>query len=154
MNMPVLKPVRLLGTATVLVTIPFFSAIAQTQSPMSPSTGTPPAATRPEAVLPPAQRQAPQDTQIVRPTAATKVNPLVGALVFSSDGTKLGSVRSVKTDADGTTSAIYFRTGGFLGFGGKVVAIPVGKFTRNAAKIDVHMSADEVSKLPAVKDQD
>jgi hypothetical protein len=151
LNMPVLKPVRLLGTTAVLVTIPLFAAIAQTQSPMSPSTGTPPAATKPETVLPP--RQAPPATRIDR-TAATKVSPFVGLSVFSSEGTKLGTVRRVEAGTDGTTTAVYLKTGGFLGFGGKIVAIPVGKFTQDADKIEVHMSADQVSKLPAIEEQD
>jgi hypothetical protein len=152
--MGILKPVRLLGTTAVLVAIPLFSTVAQTQSPMSRSTGTPPAATRPEVGLPPGQLQTQPTPPIDRSTTAvSKFNLLIGTLVFSSDGIKLGTVRNVETGADGTMTAIHFKTGGFLGFGGKVVAIPVGKFTPSAAKIDVLMTADEVSKLPALEDQ-
>jgi hypothetical protein len=149
--MTVLKSVRLFGTAVVLVGTPFFSAVAQTQLPASPSTGAPPAATMPETVLPPAQRQLnPPVTRSDGATTAT-TNPLLGLLVYSSEGTKLGSIRKLERGVDGTTTAIYLKTGGFLGFGGKLVAIPVGKFTQDADKIVVHMSGDEVSKLPAVE---
>jgi hypothetical protein len=46
-----------------------------------------------------------------------------------------------------------FATCGFLGLGGKLVAIPDGKFTRTGADIQLGMTAGEVSKLPEVKDQ-
>jgi hypothetical protein len=152
--MSILKPIRLLGTTAVMVTFPLLSAIAQTQSPMSPSTGTPPTVVRPEMGLPPGQGQVQSARPMDRSTTAdTKVNPLIGALVYSSDGAKLGSVRSVETGTDGTTTAIHFRTGGFLGFGGKIVAIPASKFTASGARIDIHMSAVDVSQLPAVEDE-
>jgi PRC-barrel domain len=153
--MAFLKAMRLLGTVTILVTIPLLSAIAQRQSSMSPSTGTAPAVARLETILPPVQRQTPPAIPIDRSTRAeTKVSPLVGLSVFSSEGTTLGSVPAVETGTDGTTTAIYLKTGGFLGLGGKIVAIPMGKFTQDADKIDLHMSAAEVSKLPAVEEQE
>jgi hypothetical protein len=154
-SMTVPKPLGLLATATVLVSIPVLSAIAQTQAPASPSTGTPPATTRPEIVVPPAQRQVnpPAPRSEGSTTTATKVSPLLGLPVFSSEGSKLGSVRSVEAGTNGATTAIYLKTGGFLGFGGKLVAIPVGKFTQDPEKIVVHMSGDEISKLPAIEEQ-
>ena len=76
------------------------------------------------------------------------VAPSAGLAVLTSDGSKLGSIRSVKAGPDGKISAIYLKTGGFLGMGGKVVAIPDGKFTRKGDMIQLSMSADEVSKLP------
>jgi hypothetical protein len=140
--MTVLKQVRLLGTWSVLVTIPLVSAYAQSQTTASPSPATPPAAMQPQTVMPPAQQQ-----------AGTKVSPLLGLSVFSLEGSKLGSVRGVEAGADGAITAIYLITGGFLGFGGKLVAIPVGKFTHDPEKIVVLMSVDEVTRLPAVEEQ-
>jgi hypothetical protein len=54
---------------------------------------------------------------------------------------------------NGTTTAIYLRTGSILGFGGKLVAIPMGKFTHDVEKIFVHMSTTEIGKLPAADEQ-
>jgi len=73
--------------------------------------------------------------------------------VFSSDGSRLGSVHSVSADSDGKVKAIHIKTGGFLGIGGKLVAIPEGKFTRAGENIQLGMTVDEVSKLPEVKQQ-
>jgi hypothetical protein len=153
--MTVLKQVRLLGTWSLLVTIPLVSAYAQTQTPASPSPATPPAAMRPQTVMPPAQQRAnPPGTDSASSTmAGTKVIPLLGLSVFSLEGSKLGSVRGVEAGADGAITAIYLITGGFLGFGGKLVAIPVGKFTHDPEKIVVLMSVDEVARLPAVEEQ-
>lgn len=73
--------------------------------------------------------------------------------VFSSDGSKVGTVQSVSTGPDGSVKSIHLRTGGFLGFGTRLVAIPEGRFTRNGNNIQLGMTADEVSKLPEVKEQ-
>ena len=145
--MTVLKPVRLLGTAAILATVPLLSAIAQTQSPPPAETSPPPAVTKPEAVTPPAQREVMPPKTVAAPVM---VAPTAGLAVQSSDGSSLGSIRSVKAGPDGKVSAIYLKIGGFLGMGGKVVAIPDGKFTRKGDLIQLSMTADEVGKLPEV----
>jgi len=151
--MPLLKPARVLGTAAVLAAIPLLSAIAQTQSAPTASSP-PPAATKPETSMPPAQRQTnPPTSPNDRTAAPAKVNPLVGLSVMSSDGSKLGTVRSVATGPDGKVTAIFLKTGGFLGFGGKVVSIPAAKFARKGDFIQVDISAEEVSQLPEAKEQ-
>jgi hypothetical protein len=53
---------------------------------------------------------------------------LIGLAVFSSDGSKVGTVDSVDGQPDGKITATNIKVGGFLGFGTKVVAIPEGKF--------------------------
>jgi sporulation protein YlmC with PRC-barrel domain len=151
--MPLLKPARVLGTAAVLTAIPLLSAIAQTQPAPTDSTP-PPAATKPETSMPPAQPQiSPSTNPNDRTAAPAKVNSLVGLSVMSSDGSKLGTVRSASTGPDGTAAAIFLKTGGFLGFGGKVVSIPAAKFTRKGDVIQVGMTADEVSQMPEAKEQ-
>jgi hypothetical protein len=152
--MPVLKPARVLGTAAVLAAIPLLWAIAQTQSAPTDSSSPPPAAAKPETTMPPAQRQTnPPTNPNDKAATPAKVNPLVGLSVLSSDGSNLGTVRSVATGPDGKAAAIFLKTGGFLGFGGKVVSIPAAKFARKGESIQVGMSADEVSQLPETKEQ-
>ena len=73
--------------------------------------------------------------------------------MFSSDGSKLGTVDTVDGEPDGKITAINITTAGFLGFGTKVVAIPQGKFQRVGGIVRLDMTADEVSKLPMVNDR-
>jgi hypothetical protein len=160
--MTTIRSVRLLAAVTILAGIPLLSASAQTTPP---SPASPPAAAKPDpAPMPqtgPATRPAdPVERPAVSPrsgdksaTSPAKVNPLVGLTVFSSDGNKLGSVHSVSAAPDGKVNAIRVKTGGFLGIGGKLVAIPDGKFVKTGDNIQLGMTADEVSKLPEIKEQ-
>ena len=144
--MLILKRVGCLGAATVVASTPLFSVAAQPQSP-SP---TPPVATQP-APLPlpnPATRPAVPGSLV-----APIKNVLIGMPVFSSDGSKLGIVDSVDANPDGKVTAINIRTAGFLGFGTKLVAIPEAKFTRTSDFLRLGMTAEEVSKLPEIKDR-
>jgi sporulation protein YlmC with PRC-barrel domain len=130
--MHTLNRVGYLGAVAILAAIPLLPLAAQTLPPAS----------KPEAqskigptILPPAR------------------NPLVGLGVFSSDGNKVGTVDSVDGQPDGKITAVNIRTGGFLGFGTRVVAIPEGKFQRAGAFVQVGMTVDELNKLPALRDQ-
>jgi sporulation protein YlmC with PRC-barrel domain len=88
----------------------------------------------------------------VKPSEAPAAQSLVGLMVFSSDGTRVGEVRSVDTGQGGNIVALRVRTGGFLGFGGRIVAIPEGKFIRSGQSIRIDLDSDEVAALPEVKD--
>jgi hypothetical protein len=61
-------------------------------------------------------------------------------------------VRAVRATPDGKVTAFRVNSGGFLGFGGRIVEIPEGKFTRRGDTVQLSVTAEEVSKLPAVKD--
>lgn len=84
--------------------------------------------------------------------AAPAVQSLVGKDAFSSDGSRVGDVRAVKTAPDGKITALLLKTGGFLGFGGRMVEIPEGRFKPSTQDVRLDMTADEASKLPEVKD--
>ena len=144
--MTILKPAALLLAISAIAGVSAVSANAQT-SPTSP-----PAATRPETApmpqTPPAQKPMPRPGD---KSATVPANPLIGLSVFSSDGSKLGTVQSVATAPDGKATAIHVKTGGFLGLGGKLVAIQDGKFTKSGDRVQLSMTADEVSKLPEYK---
>jgi hypothetical protein len=126
--MPNGKRIRLLAAAAVIAGVPLATASAQT----------------------PAPQPAPAQKSVAAPD---KAKGLVGLAVFSSDGNKMGSVLSVSSAPDGNVKAIHIKTGGFLGFGGKVVAIPEGRFTKAGENVQLGLTADEVSKLPEVKEQ-
>jgi len=86
----------------------------------------------------------------VAPNAQT-ARDLVGLNVFSADGTRVGEVRAVNTGPSGDIVALHVRTGGFLGFGGRIVAIPQGKFIRSGQSIRLDLDSEEVTGLPEVK---
>ena len=151
------KPIRMISAAAVLAAVPMLAS-AQTQAPANPQPSSPPAATKPDAAPLPPTGPAQKPATTPRPndksaTAPAKANPMIGLAVFSSDGNKLGSVQSVVTTPDGKVTALHIKTGGFLGFGGKLVAIPEGKFTRTGENVQLGMTAEEVSKLPEAKEQ-
>jgi sporulation protein YlmC with PRC-barrel domain len=77
---------------------------------------------------------------------------MLGLSVFASDGGRVGDVRAVNLRPDGRVVALHVGTGGFLGFGGRIVAIPEGKFARSGQGVRLTFTADEVRRLPEVKD--
>ena len=83
---------------------------------------------------------------------AKSAHPLMGLTAVSADGSNIGDVRAVKTTPDGKVTALHIHSGGFLGFGGRIVEIPEGKFSRSGDKIHLTFTGEQVSKLPAVKD--
>jgi hypothetical protein len=64
----------------------------------------------------------------------------------------VGEVRSVATAPNGNVAALHIRTGGFLGFGGRIVAVPEGKFIRSGQSIRLDLDSDQVSDLPQVRE--
>ena len=122
----------------------FATAGAYAQSP-APAAPDHPAAQKPAT-------PAPQETDQRKVAAAPAAQSLVGKDAFSSDGSRVGDIRAVKTAPDGRVTALLLRTGGFLGFGGRMVEIPEGRFKPSTQDVRLDMTADEASKLPEVKD--
>src|SRR5262245_25949646 len=123
-----LKMVPLFGAVVVLAFASWLAASAQTQGqgPSLPSPSAPPPAARPN----PTPTPPPTDTSGSSPTPGA-AHPMLRMAVISSDGSKVGTVEGVSTAPDGAIKGIHIRTGGFLGFGARLVAIPQGRFTRN-----------------------
>ena len=78
----------------------------------------------------------------------TATAPQPGMVVVSSDGQKIGTVESIDGTQDGKLTALHVASGGFLGFGARLVTIPEGRFAVVGDMVRVEMTADEVSKLP------
>ena len=140
-------PRILLAAALILAPL----AVAAQQGPTKPQ--------EPQAAPSPAPEPGPQVTPPPRPVAPSETpagqsqtQSLVGLVVFSSDGTRVGEVRSVSTGPAGDIVSLHVRTGGFLGFGGRIVAIPQGKFIRSGQSIRLDFDSDEVKRLPEVRD--
>jgi hypothetical protein len=142
-----LKQIRLLCAVALLGACSLAAAAQQAPSP--PAEPSP--MTKPDAVPTPAPAPQQKPTTLPKSTQGPVAGALVGLAAFSSDGSKVGDVRSVKTAPNGKTT-LHVKTGGFLGFGGRIVAIPEGRYTKNGQNIQLSLTADEVSKLPEVKD--
>lgn len=131
--------IRLLSAAGLL-TLSALAAAQQTPAPEpSQPSEKPPMAQKP--ATPPSSSE------------AKSAHPLMGLTAVSADGSSIGDVRAVKTTPDGKVTALHIHSGGFLGFGGKIVEIPEGQFSRSGDKIHLTFTGEQVSKLPAVKDR-
>jgi PRC-barrel domain len=151
--MPNLKPVRLLGAAALLSVSALAAAAQQAPAPQPSTPAEKPPMAKPEPAPQTAPTPAPQKPATPpKSEAKPAAHPLMGRTAFSADGSKVGDVRAVNTAPDGKVTALHIKTGGFLGFGGKIVAIPEGKFTEKGDNIQLGLTAEEVSKLPEVKD--
>jgi sporulation protein YlmC with PRC-barrel domain len=155
-----LQTQHILRALAIVAAMPL--AVSAQQAPSQPQSeapaaarpappGTPPT-TEPGADVVPPSPKAPAVRPSTEAPAAPTAQDLVGLNVFSSDGTRIGEVRAVNTGSSGDIVALHIRTGGFLGFGGRIVAIPQGKFMRSGQSIRLDLDSDEVSGLPEVKD--
>jgi hypothetical protein len=78
---------------------------------------------------------------------------MLGLSVFSSDGSRVGDVRAVHIGPNGDVATLHIRTGGFLGFGARTVAISEGKFARSGQSVQLNYTAEEVGNLPQVEER-
>ena len=178
--MDTLKIVRLLGVTTVLASMPALMAIAAHAQTPSPAPSTAPEQAKPvtpgsdidvdlpKAGSPSSKQDAPSvappvDKGAASPSAApapgksadtgagsTAKDVTIGTAVFGSDGQKIGEVKGVKAEPGGKVEEIHVKTGGLLGFGGKVVVIPGAKIAKGGQTVQVSMTTEEVGKLPAL----
>ena len=173
--MNTLKIVRLMGLTTVLAAVPALLAVAAHAQSPAPAPAAPgqvkpvPPAGDMDADLPRAggggasPSAAPSGDSKVSPPAATLPGKSAGAAtvkdvtigtaVFGSDGQKIGEIKGVKSEPGGAIEEIHVKTGGLLGFGGKVVVIPGSKIAKGGQTVQVAMTVDEVGKLPALAEK-
>lgn len=74
---------------------------------------------------------------------------LIGRDAYSQDQTLMGPVERVATTSDGRVQAIFIRTGGFLGIGARLVAVPDGKFSMRGQNVQLQLTSEDVQKLPS-----
>lgn len=156
--MRTLNPVRLIGVATLLASAPVILAVLLAAFAYAQSTPSPQAEPS-QVITSPAINSggASPDSQrpgVTRKDKSVSDNPagksLVGLPVIGSDGQNVGQVTGVNAKANGEVSEIHVKVGGLLGFGGKVVAIPAGKFANSGQNIRLALTTAEVGKLPAI----
>jgi len=89
------------------------------------------------------------------PTQATPMGPsapvqtdLTGQTIYSAKGSKIGTVSSVSTDAQGQQNAVV-SVEKFLGMGGKNILFPVSSLTaKDGGGYRTSLTAAEIKKLP------
>ncbi len=161
--MRTLKPIRLIGAATLLASAPVILAVLLAVFAYAQSTPSPQPAPG-QVLTPPAVNPGGAGSDVQKPAVGVtrrdksasetpSGKALVGLPVFGSDGQNVGQVTSVKAKADGEVSEIHVKVGGLLGFGARVVAIPAGKFANAGQNILLAMTTAEVGKLPAIDEK-
>jgi hypothetical protein len=119
-------------------------------APAAPSKkGAAPAAIDP--IVPPADQKGAQKAPEKGGATAAEAKPVAGLAVMAADGQRVGEVIGVKSTADGKVDSIQVKTGGVLGFGGRMVSIPPTKFTVAGQNVQLSMTSAEVAKLPPVE---
>lgn len=143
--MSILKPRGILVAAALLCLSALAAVAQQAPAPAPPEKD----ASAPEEGHGPS----PQKRRAARPSETPAGHDMVGLSVFSSDGSRVGDVRAVNEGPEGNVASLHVRTGGFLGFGARIVAIPEGKFERRGQGVRLTFTAKEVSNLPQVKER-
>jgi hypothetical protein len=75
------------------------------------------------------------------------VASLIGASVFARD-VEIGAVADVSVDNNGTIDAIRVRTSSPLGFGERIVEIPISAFTVLHGTVVLELTPEQVDQFP------
>jgi hypothetical protein len=133
-----IRPILAAGSiAVVLAVLP---AMAQ-QQPQEPS----------PSKEPPAAQPAPPKDDKGEPEAAAVDPSLVGLVVYSSDGQRLGEVAEV--GMAGGTPAVRVEMGEFLGLGSSSVIVNAKAIERKQDRVEIAMTAAEIKDTIAKQRQ-
>jgi len=128
------------------------AAWAQSSDP----TTTPPVGSPGQTTPAPTDTQAlPEGVTIVEPGAATadrtSLEQLIGRTALGGDGEELGEIEDVILDADtGEAEQLVLKTGGFLGLGGKSVAIDMAEAQVQPGGEEIRISSITREQLEAL----
>ena len=78
------------------------------------------------------------------------VQETMGAPVYASDGHEVGKVVDVSVSDDGEIDAVRIKTGAFLGFGERVLALSKDDFTVLRGAVIVDLPAEAIETLRPV----
>lgn len=155
--MTIRKTIHIAGLVAFAAITPAVLAIAAhaqtSQTAPQGTTGQPPAQAQPSAPAAPGAIKVSPPMAKDAAAAATVKDVVIGSTVIGSDGQKIGEVKGVKSAPSGTIEEIHVKTGGMLGFGGKVVIIPAAKISKGGGQtVQVTLTAADISKLPPFTD--
>ncbi|WP_018044019.1 PRC-barrel domain-containing protein [Methylobacterium sp. 88A] len=83
------------------------------------------------------------------PLGSVKVSRIIGLRVVGQDHVKVGTIEDVMVDGSGRAQAVVIDVGGFLGVGGKKVAVPFDQLVWNS-----HAKAGQAPDPSIVKPKD
>lgn len=148
MNTPKLTKTLCLTALMAAAPMGVSGAFAQDPS-AAPAEKIAPADTAPVEAAP---APAPAPSVTAAPSISTPMakDVAIGAVVFGSDGKRLGKVDAVDAQPAGTINVIHVHVGGLFGFGGKTVAVPGDKITKTGSTIQVSLTSPEVEALPEI----
>jgi sporulation protein YlmC with PRC-barrel domain len=87
----------------------------------------------------------------VRLEGGYRASKVIGAAVYNADNQQIGTVDDVILNHQNQADLVVISVGGFLGVGGKLVALPYGKVERadNGRVILADGSKENLAKLPS-----
>ena len=130
-------------TAALLTTI--FVAPVYAQDAATPAAAPAPAASPAEPAAAPAQSAMPSAAPA---QSAAMQSEYTGQTIYSSKGTKIGTVAAVTTDAQGQQQAVV-GVEKFLGLGGKNVMFPVSSLqAKSGGGYTTSLTSTEIKALP------
>jgi sporulation protein YlmC with PRC-barrel domain len=114
-----------------------------------------PAATARDQAAPPPAAAVATDPNLavatVKLEGGYRVSKVLGAAVYNGENQQIGTVDELILNHENQVSLAVISVGGFLGVGGKLVALPYGKIERtdNGRVILADGSKDALAKLPS-----
>jgi hypothetical protein len=138
---------KVAGTLGAAMALGLSALIADAQAPPPAPAEAPPADAAPGPQTFPPE---PKKRRAAPRSESPAGHEMLGLSVYSSDGSRVGDVHDVKMGPNGDVAALHVRSGGFLGFGARIVAIPEGKFAHNGQSVRLVYTAEEVGRLPQV----
>jgi sporulation protein YlmC with PRC-barrel domain len=81
-----------------------------------------------------------------QPSECNKASKLIGMEVRNNAGEKLGDIKDIVINLDNSqVSYLVLSAGGVLGFGDKLLAVPLTAFTRSSEETHLVLQADRIS---------
>jgi sporulation protein YlmC with PRC-barrel domain len=87
----------------------------------------------------------------VRLAGGYRASKVIGAAVYNAENQQIGTVDDMVMNHENQADMVVISVGGFLGVGGKLVALPYGKVERadNGRVILADGSKENLEKLPS-----
>src|SRR5215475_4969473 len=80
--------------------------------------------------------------------AAEMTADLIGAPVFSTDGSAIGEVADISFNEENEPTGLKMKAAAHLGFGTRIINVPKGAFIVLGGSVVLQMPADAVPALP------
>jgi sporulation protein YlmC with PRC-barrel domain len=132
--------VRGLGAASLARVLTLAAAAALCLAPVQAQSPPPPS----KYPVPQAEGEDPD-----RDDPAHEAAELVGATVFTADGTDVGEVGAVTLGPDGQIASLHVTIAATLGLGTRTVELPQGTFVALRGAVVLDMTTQDLARLPS-----